>query len=151
MAETRPSLEHAAFQEKYFGYQPEMSTEYLKTTLPIKEGLSQKEFVQLLRDEMLAAHRAGDIKLPAETIRYINADETAINAFLEKNAAEFAESNPFLWDKTPLKLSQDVWRRELGFSSGTHEVMPKDIINVGKLAKLIMENAAKKINSGIIK
>ncbi|MBP6881147.1 MAG: hypothetical protein KBC35_00790 [Candidatus Pacebacteria bacterium] len=142
----RIDLDSARVAERLFGYQPQMSSELAKAVMTVGEGVNQNDFVRELYKQTLASYRAGDISLPVDVIRGVQSNPSAINAFVDRNAAEFAEFNPFI-TKRALDLTIDQWK-DLGFSSGDPDkIMPGDTIQTGKLIKLILENAAGKINS----
>jgi hypothetical protein len=142
----RIDLDSARVAERLFGYQPQMSSELAKAVMTVGEGVNQNDFVRELYKQTLASYRAGDISLPVDVIRGVQSNPSAINAFIDRNAAEFAEFNPFI-TKRALDLTIDQWK-DLGFSSGDPDkIMPGDTIQTGKLIKLILENAAGKINS----
>jgi hypothetical protein len=135
----------AQLSEIMSGYQPQMSPELAKSAWSIPDGVDQSAFTKELYRQTLEAYRTGNISLPVEVAKNIQANPTAINAFVDRNAAEFAEFNPFI-SKTGLDLTNAQWK-EIGFSSGDPEVISSgDTIQMGKLIKLILENAAEKIN-----
>lgn len=143
---SRGDLNSAYALEKMQGYQPQMSPELIKSVYTVKEGVGQGQFAEALYQRTLEAYRAGEANLPAETMLRIEANPAAVNAFVDTNAAEFSEFNPFI-AKYNLELSRAEWK-ELGFSSGDPRVVtPGDTIQMGKLIKLTLENAAERINS----
>jgi hypothetical protein len=141
----RGDLGTTALNERLFGYQPQMSAEFDKAVMTVNEGVSQSDFARELHQQTYAAYKAGDISLPTDIMKRVEINPTAINAFVDRNAAEFAEFNPFI-SKKELDLTSDQWK-ELGFSSGDPDkIVSGDTIQMGKLIKLILENAAEKIN-----
>lgn len=133
--------------ELQYGYKPQITTELFRHNAVIEAGTTAKDFSESLYRHMFEAFRRAEINLPAQTTEYVIHNPTAINAFVDRNASEFAtEFNPFLSGKQPLDLSADQWK-ELGFSSGNpRELVPGDKIEMGKLIKLILENAAERAN-----
>lgn len=132
-------------QELIAGYQPQMSPEFSKSVTTFSESINKNSFTYELYRQTLEAYQGGNINLPAETVRKVAADPLALATFLDNNAAEFSDHNP-LFSRSALSLTPEGWR-ELGFSSGDPTVIKAgDTIKTGELVKLILENAARKIN-----
>jgi len=142
------SPQAAIILENLDGYHPLFTPQLLERSLVIEPGTTAKDFANILYRQTTEAFIHAEINLPAQTTEYVIHNPTAINAFVDKNASEFAtEFNPLLSGKQPLDLSVDQWK-ELGFRSGNpRELVQGDKVEMGKLIKLILENAAERANA----
>ena len=134
------------------GFYPKMTEAFAETTFVVPDNMTNAMFADMLDQQTYNAYQVGDINLPAYRVYHLEyspqgINPSAIGAFVNKNAAELAGSGSFFnfW-KEPLDLTATQWR-ELGFSSGKPEITPGDEIMLGELTKLVLENAAKRINT----
>lgn len=145
LSERKGSFELMSILEERDGYQPKMNPSLESLVTPLNPNVP---IIHQVYEQMLQMYKGGEINLPAERMRFIANNETALYSFIEETARELSDNklSALFGGSKSLDLTPLQWQ-ELGFSSGNpQEIIAGDKIHMGKLTKLILEQAAENIN-----
>ena len=140
-----PDMVKAAMNELTSGYQPIMSERLAELTTPWQPGKTLHEH---LYQTMLESYRAGNMSLPFETMRYVEANETALYGFIEKYLPDVSENtlSKFFRGVGSDVLTAEQWQA-YGIGGGNPKMIdPGDQVQTGEIIKLMLERAAQAVN-----
>jgi hypothetical protein len=120
--------------DRQHGYDPKMTEAFSQKVLESSQGMTKDQFTNELYRETYEAYQKGQINIPGYRMYYVDQNPTAINAFVDKN-------------DDLLRGLNEQQLRGLGFTGGSLDVQPGDKIKIGEVVKLVLENAAKRINA----